>query len=196
MGNFVEKVKTGFWNLLNSPGAGPVEDDHEDDYYENEQAVYGYTRGREESRGHSRSRDENSDYYEDSNSSAQPRWGEKRTTSSRQAQNNKVLEMHGKANPPKADVIVRRPTNVEDSCKICNLLCDEKICIVDLTGMERSMAQRIADFLGGACYAINGSIHRVSKDIFIIVPDGVRITAELQEEIERDGYDFPAKARR
>jgi len=206
MRNLVNKVKNSFWNLLNPQPPGPDEDEYGDEHYEDDQSVYGYRGSRDDSRyrgereeggrSYQRSHDENSDYYDDA-SSAQPRWGEKRPSSNaRQAQNNKVLEMHGKAGLPRAEVVVRRPTNVEDSCKICNLLCEERICIVDLTGMERSMAQRIADFLGGACYAINGSIHRVSKDIFIIVPDGVRITAELAEEIEKDGYSFASKTRR
>ncbi|MCL2360922.1 MAG: cell division protein SepF [Defluviitaleaceae bacterium] len=197
MGNFVDKVKTGFWNLLNSPGTDPVDEEHEDGYYEEEQEDYGYRTSRDNSRGYGRGRvHEDGDYDEYGSAPLQPRWGDKRVTSARQAQNNKILEMHGKTGPPKAEIVVRRPMNVEDSCKICNMLCDEKICVVDLTGMERSMAQRIADFLGGACYALSGTVHRVSRDIFIIVPDGVRITAEMQDEMERDGYVFPAKARR
>jgi len=187
MGSFVDKVKSGFWNLLNSPGSEPVEDEHDDEYYEEE---------REESRSYSRSRDDRDDYDDYGSSPAQPRWSERRTTSARQAQNNKVLEMHGKATSNKAEVIIRRPVNVEEASKVCDLLRAEKICVVDLTGMERNMAQRIADFLGGACYALDGSVQRVSRDIFVIVSEGVRITADVQDELEKDGYVFPSRARR
>jgi len=161
-----------------------VDEGHDDEYYEEEQE--------EQSRTYSRS--DRDDYYDDY--TPQPRWNEKRTTSARQAQNNKILEMHGKGTSPKTEVIIRRPVNVEEASKVCDLLRSDKICVVDLTGMERSMAQRIADFLGGACYALDGSVQRVSRDIFVIVAEGVRITADVQEELEKDGYVFPSRARR
>ena len=185
MGNFVEKVKSGFWNLINSPGSESVDDGHDEEYYEDE---------REEERY---SRSDRDDYYEEYEAPpAQPRWSEKRTTSARQAKNNKVLEMHGKTAAVKAEVVIRRPVNVEEASKVCDLLRSEKICVVDLTGMERSMTQRIADFLSGACYALDGSVQRVSRDIFVIVAEGVRVTADVQEELERDGYVFPSRAAR
>jgi len=192
MGNFVEKVKAGFWNLLNSPGE-PVNEGHEDDYYGDGSDDYGYSGGHDSGRGFGKGRDDDGDH--DGYTPLNPHWSEKRDSSSRQAQNKKILEMHGKSAAPRAEVMVRRPLNVEDASKICNLLCEEKICIVDLAGMERSMAQRIADFLGGACYALSGTVHRVSKDIFVILPDGVRLSAEMQDEMEKDGYVFPSRAR-
>jgi len=185
MGNFVDKVKSGFWNLINSPGSEPVDEGHDDDYYEDEQE--------EQGRGYGRN---DRDDYEGEYVPAQPRWNEKRPTSARQMQNNKILEMHGKGTPSKAEVIIRRPANVEEASKVCDLLRADKICVVDLTGMERSMAQRIADFLGGACYALDGSVQRVSRDIFVIVSEGVRVTADVQDELEKDGYVFPSRAHR
>ena len=108
----------------------------------------------------------------------------------RQAQNNKVLEMYGKDNA-KGEIILRHPMDVSDAAKVSDYIREEKMCVIDLTGVDRSMAQRIADFLGGACYAINGTIQRISKDIFIVVPSGVRISADLKDELEKDGYVLP-----
>lgn len=109
---------------------------------------------------------------------------------SRHAQNNKVLEMYGREGI-KSEIMLRTPKDVSDAAKVCDSIREEKICVIDLTGVERSMAQRVADFLGGACYAINGTIQRISKDIFLIVPSGVRISADIKDELAKDGYVMP-----
>jgi len=188
MGKFVDNVKTGFWNLLNSPGTEAVEEEQSDDYYYEEERTT-----RSNDRGYRRDQDMYEDEYE--HEPKPLRLSEKRSTS-RQAQNNKVLELHGKNTPSHAEVVIRHPMDVGEAAKICDCVRDNKMCIIDLTGMDRTMAQRIADFLGGACYALDGSVQRVSKDIFVIVPDGVRIAADLQDELERDGYVFPSRVRR
>jgi len=187
MGKFVDNVKAGFWNLINAPGtgaAGPDDNDSGDDWdYEDERDNSSY-----------RARDMYDDEY---GNDPQPlRWNEKREPSQRQVQNKKVLEMHGKSSSIHTEVIIRHPMDVAEAAKICDCVRDDKMCVIDLTGMDRGMAQRIADFLGGACYALDGTVQRVSRDIFMIVPDGVRITADLQDELEKDGYVFPSRARR
>ena len=189
MRNFVDNVKTGFWNLLNSPGTEPVEEELQDDdyYYEEEKA-------QRNDRSYRRDEDMYEDEYE--HEPKPLRWNEKRPTTARQAQNNKVLEMHGKSSASHTEVVIRHPMDVGEAAKICDYVRDGKMCIIDLTGMDRTMAQRIADFLGGACYALDGTVQRVSKDIFVIVPDGVRIAADLKDELEKDGYVFPSRARR
>jgi len=180
MGKFVDNVKAGFWNLFNAPGTVPV-DDGDDEWEDDDHDRY-------------KGRDMDDDYEDDRQASG---WGGgKRGQTSRQAQNNKVLEMHGKTRTaPTAEVVLSKPADMGECPKICDYIRDDKICIIDLTGMERDMAQRIADFLGGACYALDGSIQRISRDIFIVVPEGVRVSQTLQEEIERSGYAFPGRAR-
>jgi len=173
MGIF-SKVKDVVWNAVNAPNTEDVEgyeDDNGSDYvaeYKDERA----------------DRDEQ---WEMPPYTKESRGQDKRA---RQAQNSKVLEMYGREGV-KSEIILRHPMDVSDAAKVCDFVREEKICVIDLTGVERNMAQRIADFLGGACYAINGTIQRISKDIFIIVPGGVRISADLKDELVKDGYIMP-----
>jgi len=170
MSGIFGKVKDLVWGAMNAPNTEIV-DEYDDDDYELDE--------REE-------RSSREEQWE-MPYAKEPRGHEKRT---RQAQNNKVLEMYGK-DGMKAEIILRHPMDVSDAAKVCDFIRDEKMCVIDLTGVERSMAQRIADFLGGACYAINGTIQRISKDIFIVVPSGVRISADIKDELEKDGYVMP-----
>ena len=171
------KAKDYVWGLMNAPDTEPLDDGSDDGWYEGEIR---------EERASYRDPYENEPRYED-----EPRVAPKRTSTARQAQNNKVLEMYAKGGNVGSEVVIRHPMDVSEAAKVCDLVREDKVCVVDLTGMERGMAQRIADFLGGACYAINGCIQRISKDIFIIAPEGVRISGDVKDELEKDGYVIP-----
>jgi len=183
MGKFFDKLRNSIGGWINLPGSEPIDeyDDHDDDdqYQDDVQVDRSY-------RDRTRSRD-----YDESERELPPlRWKEKTSTSSRQAQNNKILEMHGKGKHGKLGVVIRDPKDVHDAAMICDLLKDDKICVINLTGMEKAMAQRITDFLCGATYAVAGSVKRVSRDTYVIAPEGINITDELQDELEKDGYFF------
>jgi cell division inhibitor SepF len=100
--------------------------------------------------------------------------------------NNKVLNLNSRI-----QVILTYPCDVDDSAKIVDDLKQNKICVVNLEGIERDQAQRIADFLGGASYALDGDIQRVSSDIFIIAPSDVNIIGDLREELKNNGLILP-----
>ena len=178
MNGIFGKAKDYVWGLMNAPDTEPM-DEVSDEWYEGD--------------GHERPERGYRDMFEPEQ--PQPRYEEeprreRRNVSTRQAQNNKVLEMYNRGTGG-SEVVIRHPMDVSEAAKVCDFIREDKVCVVDLTGMDRGMAQRIADFLGGACYAINGCIQRISKDIFIIAPEGVRISGDVKDELEKDGYVIP-----
>ena len=42
--------------------------------------------------------------------------------------------------------------------------------VINMEGMELSTAQRIIDFIAGACYSLDGSLQAISGNIFIAAP--------------------------
>jgi len=176
MSGIFGKMKDVVWRAVNAPNTEDI-DGYDDDGYGSDYV--------EDYREERHDRGDRDDQWE--MPYAKESRPEKRA---RHAQNSKVLEMYGKEGS-KSEIILRHPADVSDAAKVCDFIRDEKVCVIDLTGVERGMAQRIADFLGGSCYAINGTIQRISKDIFIIVPSGVRISADMKDEMEKDGYIMP-----
>ncbi|MDR1538815.1 MAG: cell division protein SepF [Clostridiales bacterium] len=79
-------------------------------------------------------------------------------------------------------VMITYPKEVAEASSVCDHVKDGNVCVVNLEGVERAVAQRIADFLGGAAYAINGEIERINNNIFVIAPANVHINGEMQEE--------------
>ena len=66
-------------------------------------------------------------------------------------------------------------------------LRDNQICIVNMHGLEMPLAQRIADYLGGVSYALNGQVERIDDFIFILAPEKDTIVTDLMSEISSDG---------
>ena len=55
--------------------------------------------------------------------------------------------------------------------------------IVNMEELEGSCAQRVLDFLLGAIYAINGTINKISRGIFLVAPRDVDV-----EDTGEDSY--------
>jgi len=94
--------------------------------------------------------------------------------------------------PSDHELVIANPRMIDDASSICDDIVTGKICVVNLEGIERGQAQRIADFLGGVSYAINGDIERISNDIFVIAPSHVSIRGAIREDLKSGGNLFPS----
>lgn len=79
------------------------------------------------------------------------------------------------------EVCVIKPKQFDESTEIVDALLDNCTVILNLEGMDITLAQHIIDFTAGATYAIDGNIKKVSSYIFILTPEGVDITGDSQE---------------
>lgn len=67
-------------------------------------------------------------------------------------------------------MIVYHPIGYEDTQSIIDNLKSRKPVIVNMEDLEIECAQRILDFMAGAVYALNGTISKISRGIFLVVP--------------------------
>jgi len=74
------------------------------------------------------------------------------------------------------NVVVYDPKSPEDVQRLIDYLKRREPAIINLNDTDVAVAQRILDFVSGAMYALNGSIHRISTNIFLLSPEGVEIT--------------------
>jgi len=81
------------------------------------------------------------------------------------------------------NVVVYDPKTPEDVQRLIDYLKRKEPAIINLDDTDPAVAQRILDFVSGASYALNGSIHRISTNIFLLSPEGVEITVpyDLQQ---------------
>lgn len=99
---------------------------------------------------------------------------------SKKQQSGKVVNIH---NGNQFKMVVAQPNTFDDAKDICDHLKSNKPVVINLEGIEKHDAQRIIDFLSGSVYALDGSIQKVSCDIFVIAPNSVDVSGDLDEDI-------------
>ena len=108
----------------------------------------------------------------------------------RSKRSDNVISMPSSMTAQKERMVISRPKTVDDVPSITDCLRMNMICVVNLEGIEISNAQRIADFISGAGYALSCDIERVSNDIFIVAPTHVSVTNDFKEEV-KNGHILP-----
>ena len=115
---------------------------------------------------------------------------------SRENRENKVVGLAQNPNN-KMKMIVYQPMTYDDTQNIIDNLKNRKPVIVNLESLEVDIAQRILDFMSGAVYALNGSIHKISKGIFILVPNNVDISGNIPDDLKgKSFYTLGNRSRR
>lgn len=81
-------------------------------------------------------------------------------------------------------VVVYQPLSFDDTQNIVDNVKNRKPVVVNLENLEIDLAQRVLDFLSGAVYALDGSIQKVSRGIFILAPDNVDVSGNILDEVK------------
>jgi cell division inhibitor SepF len=97
---------------------------------------------------------------------------------------NKVVSIHTTI---AAKVKIVKPTTYEEAADICDELKNRKIVVINTTGLESRIAQRLLDFMGGASYALGGDLEEVERGIYILSPATVEVSSDLKNELSGKG---------
>ncbi|MGI6168945.1 MAG: cell division protein SepF [Christensenellales bacterium] len=93
-------------------------------------------------------------------------------------------------------MVVYKPANYDDTQDIIDYLKARKPVVVNLETLEIDVAQRVLDFISGAVYSLNGSIHKVSKGIFVLAPTNVDISGNVADDLNVNTFYSLSKAQR
>ncbi|MBP2031441.1 cell division inhibitor SepF [Clostridium algifaecis] len=97
---------------------------------------------------------------------------------------NKVVSIHTTIS---AKVRIVKPTTYEEAADICDELKNRKIVLINTTGLENRIAQRLLDFMGGSSYSLGGSLEEIEKGIYILSPANVEVSNDLKSELSGKG---------
>jgi len=91
-------------------------------------------------------------------------------------------------------VVVTEPKTYDEAQGITDNLKNRSPIIVNLEQADAELAERIVDFVSGACYALNGSMQKVGTGIFLFVPNNMDINSEMRidsKDKDRERLSFP-----
>lgn len=104
---------------------------------------------------------------------------------------SKIAPMRTKQRGSGMEVCVIKPRSMEDAREITETLLEECTVVLNMEGLDLDVAQRIIDFSSGSCFALHGSLQKISNYIFIITPESVDISGDFQE-ILNGAFEVPA----
>lgn len=84
-------------------------------------------------------------------------------------------------------MIVYHPVSYEDTQNIIDNMKSRKPVIVNMEELEIECAQRILDFMAGAVYALNGTIFKIARGIFVVAPNNYDIIGNGESGLDNDG---------
>ena len=113
------------------------------------------------------------------------------TSAAKTAGSSKISPMRTKKSNAGMEVCVIKPRSMEDAREITETLLANCTVVLNMEGLDLEVAQRIIDFSSGSCYAISGSLQKISNFIFIITPADVDVSGDFQE-ILNGAFDMPS----
>lgn len=164
MAKFTSKVK----ELL---GLG---DDYDDEDYEDYDEYDDY--------------EDDYDYEESSSNSSivNSSYGEEPSSYERIKRSNIV---NIKENPQdRVKIVIHEPINFDDAPSVLDDILSRKVVVLNLEMLEVDKKRQIFDFVSGGIYSLDGKIQKVTKDIFVIAPNGVEIDGKIQDQIQSKGF--------
>ena len=77
--------------------------------------------------------------------------------------------------PSDMKMVVFHPVVYDDAQSIADNLKSGKPIIVNMEELDGATAQRVLDFLLGAVYALDGSLSKISRGIFLVAPKNCNV---------------------
>jgi cell division inhibitor SepF len=93
---------------------------------------------------------------------------------------------------PRARLVVTEPGSFDDIPSILEHLKKRRPVIVRISDIDRELARRVLDFAGGATYALNGSMQKVSEGVFLFTPSNFEIGLDLPEGDDKKDRPLPS----
>lgn len=81
-------------------------------------------------------------------------------------------------------MVVIEPKSLDECRKLVDNLRARKPIIINLERVETDLARKMFDFLGGATYALQGTVQRINQNIYIFAPANVNIKAMVDRATE------------
>ncbi len=78
-------------------------------------------------------------------------------------------------------MIVYHPVSYEDTQSIIDNLKNRKPVIVNMEELDVETAQRILDFLSGAVYAMDGTMCKIARNIFVVAPNSYDVVGNGED---------------
>ena len=166
----------------------PEEDDWDDDLFDEEDDEDYY----EEPPKKKMKEKPAKQYYNDDDFDDDYESKKAKTKPARLSNPSKLVSINSRNNNRSSNqVYVIKPQEFNEAQRVTDYLKEGRTIVINMEGIEVHAAQRIIDFIGGACYALDGSLQAISANIFIAAPRNIDVSGDLRDEILNESTISP-----
>jgi len=88
------------------------------------------------------------------------------------------------------NVVVIEPQTFDDAQQVAVNLQKKKPVVLNFEKTEKTVANRIIDFISGTTYALNGDIKKISNNVILCAPSNVNVSYSEEEHRLGDDMSF------
>lgn len=179
-------AKSGMSKFMDFLRLSDAEEDFDDDLFEDDEEDF-YEAPQKKVR-----ETPSKKYYDDDDFEEPPMPKKQKAKSSKTTSPSKLVSINSRSNNRSSNqVYVIKPQEFNEAQRVTDYLKEGKTIVINMEGIEVHAAQRIIDFIGGACYALDGSLQAISANIFIAAPRNIDVSGDLRDEILNDSTLSP-----
>ena len=179
-------AKSGMSKLMEFLRLSEAEEDYDDDLFDDDEEDFYEEPAKKVKESPSKK------YYDDDDFEEPPMPKKQKAKPSKTTSPSKLVSINSRNNNRSSNqVYVIKPQEFNEAQKVTDYLKEGKTIVINMEGIEVHAAQRIIDFIGGACYALDGSLQAISANIFIAAPRNIDVSGDLRDEILNDSTLSP-----
>ena len=80
------------------------------------------------------------------------------------------------------------PQSYNESRRITDLLRSSRVVVLNVTGLEPSVARRLVDFASGTAYALSAKIEPLDPGVYLVCPQGSHVSTDARASLRASGY--------
>ena len=179
-------AKSGMSKFMDFLRLSDAEEDYDDDLFDDDEEDFYEAPAKKVKESPSKK------YYDDDDFEEPPMPKKQKAKPSKTTSPSKLVSINSRINNRcSIQVYVILPQEFNEAQKVTDYLKEGKTIVINMEGIEVHAAQRIIDFIGGACYALDGSLQAISANIFIAAPRNIDVSGDLRDEILNDSTLSP-----
>ncbi|QSX06882.1 cell division protein SepF [Sedimentibacter sp. zth1] len=98
-----------------------------------------------------------------------------------------VIKVHSNSD---MKLFICEPEKYEDCTRAVDELKNRKAVVLNIENLELEDQRQIFEFIKGAVYALEASIQKVSKGIFVIAPINVQIDGRMEKDRFERNFNY------
>ena len=78
------------------------------------------------------------------------------------------------------EVVLFHAKTFGDATKAADELRNKKAVILNMENIDKALTRRVADFLSGCVYALDGKVKKIAQSTYLFCPHGMNIVGDLE----------------